>query len=725
MNETLRALPVSALRRPALALLAAVLAGCAQYAPIVPPPLSQGSPESGAAVTTPAAPAGAGSLRVTDLPKAPGVPSSNFADKRNAADAKVSTDVASRQGDEVGAINLQQVPLPNFVQIVYAEMLKRNVNIDPAVLARKDLVTFRAPASQTGAQLETALKLLLKSYQIAVVDVGGLVRVLPDNAQFGDLPEIRRSEALPDTPLPLRPVYQLVEMRAVRQNEVAMWLKTLFGSRVNIQEDAGRNALLLNGTPDNMQAALEAIRVLDQPLMSGRRSIALTPAYLSVDDLARRLVEVLSAQGYAVAPLGPQQGIRYPVTLLPVSAVNSVYVFAVSDEVLKHVEHWARTLDKPNERGVGKNFFTYQVRHKDAGDLAKTLDQLLSGNRARVSATPTATAAGSSSSSASRLTSVVVDQSSNMLIFQAEPDEYSQISSLLQMLDRPAKAALIEVTVAELSTIDKSQLGIEWLAMQGYSNGTNATFSTMGGTQIGSTGFNFRLFDTAGQVRAALNALASTNQATILSSPRVQARNGEQAVIQVGQEVPIITSQQTTTGTITTPTQTGVLQTVQYRSTGVILRVKPVIHSGDQVDIEVEQEVSAAAATNTGVNSSPTFSTRKLQTKMTLRNGATVMMGGLISNDSTQGNAGVPFLKDLPLIGNLFSTRTSDGNRRELVVLITPYILNDSTEAEAMTAAFRKQLGNWAGNAGPDRDGPPNKPLLDLIAKPPTGKASQ
>ncbi|MGQ3093093.1 MAG: secretin N-terminal domain-containing protein [Roseateles sp.] len=692
--------------------------------PIVPPPLATSSPEAAASSPFGTAETPTPGMRVNNLPTPPALTSSNYATKRSAADAKVSTDIESRQADEVGAINLQQVPLPNFVQIVYTEMLKRNVNIDPAVVARKDLVTFRAPASQSAAQLETAIMLLLKSYQVAVVDVGGLVRVLPDNAQLGNLPEIRRSEALPDTPLPLRPIYQLVEMKSVRQNEVAMWLKTLFANRVTIQEDVTRNALLLNGTPDNMQAALEAIRVLDQPLMSGRRSVALTPAYLSVDDLAKRLVEVLTAQGYAVAPLGPLQGVRYPVTLLPVSAVNSVYVFAVSDEVLKHVEQWARTLDKPSERGVGKNFFTYQVRHKDAGDLAKTLDQLLSGSRGRVSATPAQGSATSSGSATARLTSVVVDQSSNMLIFQAEPDEYSQISSLLQMLDRPAKAALIEVTVAELSTIDSSQLGIEWLASHDYGNGNIGRYGTQGGTGIGSSGFTFRLLNAAGSVKAALNALASTNQATILSSPRVQARNGEQATIQVGQEVPIITSQQTTTGTITTPTQAGILQTVQYRSTGVILRVKPVIHSGDQVDIEVEQEVSAAAATNTGVNTSPTFSTRKLSTKMTLRNGATVMMGGLISNDTTQGNAGVPFLKDIPLIGNLFSTRTSGGNRRELVILITPYILNDSSEAEAMTAAFRKQLGGWADTVTkPDGSVAPNRPLLDLIAKPPAGKA--
>ncbi len=683
--------------------LAATLAACAPLQPVIPPSLPLPAGSGSTAGIDPTA-ARNSSLRVTPLPQPPESQASRLQQQRIAQDAAELRQQAASQED-VAAINLQQVPLGTFIQVVYAEILKRNVNIDAAVLSRTEPVTFRSGAVQSAAQLDNALKLLLKSYGVAAIDVGGLVRVVPDNAQVGNLPELRRGTLSPDTPLPLRPVFQLVEMQTVRQSDVAGWLKTLFGSRVTVQEDIGRNALLLSGSPDNMQAALETIRVLDQPLMSGRRSIALTPAYWSVDDLARRLNEVLTAQGYAVAPLGSlsqQGGIRYPVVLLPVAGTNQIFVFAATDEVLKHVENWARTLDRPNERGIGKNYFTYQVKHKDAGALAKTLEQLLSGQARPAAATATAGASGQggagTGTTSTGATSVVVDQSSNMLIFQAAADEYSQISALLQTLDRPAKAALIEVTVAELSLTDTSQLGVEWLATHAMSSGATIIGGTSGGLSIGSAGATFKVLDTVGGVRATLNALASNNQATILSSPRVQARNGETATIQVGQEVPIITSQQTTGSTVVTGTTTAnsVLQTIQYRNTGVILKVKPVIHSGDQIDLEVQQEVSAAASTNTGVNNSPTFSTRKLDTKLTLRNGSTVLMGGLISNDDSKGQAGIPLLKDIPILGTLFSTQTKSGTRRELVVLITPYILNDSHDAEAMTDAFRRMLGPWA-----------------------------
>ena len=290
----------------------------------------------------------------------------------------------------MAAINLQQVPLGTFVQVVFAEILKRNVNIDPSVLGRKDLVTFRSGSAQPAAQMQQAVTLLLKTHGIAVVDVGGLVRVLPDNAQLGNLPELRRTDALPTSPLPLRPVYYLIELQTVRQTDVVGWLKTLFSGRIQVQEDIGRNALLLSGTPDNMEAALEAVRTLDQPLMAGRRSIALSPAHWSADDLAKRLNEVLSAQGYAVAPLnqlGQQGGIRYPVVLLPVSGVNQVYVFAARTRCC-NTSPTGRTLDRPNERGIGKNYFTYQVKHKDAADLAKTLSNCSRATGSRAQAMP-------------------------------------------------------------------------------------------------------------------------------------------------------------------------------------------------------------------------------------------------------------------------------------------------------------------------------------------------
>ncbi len=666
-----------------LVLSSLILNACATDKAIIPPPLDlpkkvaenstlQHDNEQARELAT----------RISETPKPPpaellqaGIP------------APTSAPVPTEDKAEI-TLSFEQIPLSSFIQVVYADILKKNVTLDPKIVERKDLVTLRTGELQTRAQVESATRMLLKSYGIAVVDVGGMVRVVPDNAALGYLPEIRRGRALPETPLPLRPVFQLVELQVVRNTDVANWINTMFGGKVKLQEDTARNAVMLSGNGDDVTAALEAIRVLDQPLMKGRQSIRIMPQFWSADDLAKKLAEILQTEGYGTSTK-TDGGVVQPVTLLPVAAANAVFAFSGSDKILEHVADWAKELDKPNEKGAGRNLFNYQVKYTDAEALAKTMQQLLG-------ATPhpgTAPTAGVTA----RAPQVVVDRGSNTLIFTGLSEDYGGIRNLLQILDKPAREALIEVTVAEVSLGNNSQLGIEWLAKEaGLSGGRSYAAGTLGGLSIGTAGFNFRLLDNAGDVRLVLNALASSNRATILSTPRVVARNGETATIQVGQEVPIISSQQVaTTGTAAAIT-TSVPQSIQYKNTGVILNVKPVIHSGDRVDLDVTQEVSAAQATSTGVSTSPTFSTRKVQTKLSLRNGATVMLAGLMSSNKSEGNAGIPLLKDIPLLGQLFRNSTEKNDRTELIVLITPYIIEDDSDAQAVTEAFRKRLGGWA-----------------------------
>ena len=649
------------------------LAGCATDPAMIPSPLDlpkkvleqsafQADAARGAAFTT----------QVSETPKPP-------------TTAQIGT-IKAPPAQPIGGIEeanitlaFEQIPLPTFIQAVYGTILKKNINLDPAVAARQDLVTIRTGVPQTASQAEAAARILLKSYGIAVVDLGGIVRVVLDNTNLGYLPEIRRGRALPETPLPLRPIFQLVELQAVRNTDIANWIRTMFGSKITLQEDPSRNAVWLSGQSDDVTAALEAIHVLDQPLMRGRQSARITPSFMAAEDLAKKLSELLAAEGYNA---GPPSTIVMPIAIVPIPAMNALIVFAADKAIVDHVIAWAKELDQVGQ-GIGRGFFTYQAQYVDAQLLAATLEKLVGGSKPTTPATAATVASGR----------VVVDQSSNTIILQGSNEDYGQMRGILQMLDKPAKAALIEVTVAEVSLNENSQLGVEWLIKEAKLDGTKILTSTLGGLGIGSAGLNYRRIDSAGDTRLLLNALASNNRATILSSPRVLARNGETATIQVGQEVPIITSQQTTP---TTGGTGGVLQTVQYRSTGVILKVKPVIHSSNQIDLDVQQEVSAAQSTTTGVNTSPTFGTRKIDTKLSVRDGSTILLGGLISKNSSQGNAGIPLLKDIPGLGQLFRTNSDKSDRTELIILITPYVIANDNDAEAVTNAFKKQLGGWA-----------------------------
>ena len=590
-------------------------------------------------------------------------------------------------------LNFDQLPLPAFIQAVYATALKRTISIDPAVSARKDLVTLRGGKSLTASEAESTAGLLLKSYGIAVQDLGGLIRFVPDNATTGYLPEIRRGRALPDTPLPMRPVFLLAELVSLRPSDVMQYLRTLFGEKIRFTEDPTRNSILMSGNGDDLQAALEAIQVLDQPLFKARNSIRISPTFLSAEELAKRLTEILTQEGYSIG-VGSSGGIQFPITLLPVPGVNSVIVFAQSKEIVTHILEWTNVLDKPVEKSTGRNFFSYQVKNTDATRLAETVQQLLSGS-ARA---PTAGAAPAAPVGGG----VVVDKATNTLLFRTSGDDFADITRLLRDLDRASRQVLIEVTVAQVAVDESKSLGVDWIFKTLNNSGMNVT--QLGGNTAGAstafgsfTGFAITQLDRLGQPRAVLNALASDNKVTILSNPSLIARNGESASIQVGQDVPVLTSQQTNSAT----GGTGVISSVQYRNTGTILKIKAVIHSSDQVDMEVSQEVSNVANNTTGGISSPTINKSSLETKLTLKHGSTYVLGGLISNTADKTKSGVPFLKDIPILGQAFRKTTDSIKRNELVILITPYIISDDGEARAVTDAFRKQLGPWAQEQKP------------------------
>lgn len=696
-------------------LLVAVV-GCSPIppAPLPPPLIPQARSESQSVATVPND--GAQQSAFERMPAPPAVTPSG---SRNSPPAQAMTPLKAEPAGGF-QLNFNQVPLTTLIQVVYADMLGRTVQLDPKVAERRDLVSFRTPPGQTAAQVESATRLLLASFGLVPLDFGAMVRVVPAGAQSGELPELRRGAAQPETPVRMRPVFQLVDLESVRNVEVAGWLKTIIGTRVTVAEDPTRNALLLSGTSDNVTAAIEIIRMLDQPVMRGRSSLRVNPVYWSAGELAATLQQVLTAEGYAIPP--PNQplqpgGARYPIMLLPVPATNSLLVFAISDEVLRHIETWVSKLDQPSKQTAGKNFFTYTPRNVSADSLARTLGQVIEGG-ATTGAAPAgaiaAGAAGKANAPAASTTSVVnrmvVDSNTNTLIFNTNAENYSQLITLLKSLDQPSKSALIEVTVAEVRLTDDFQFGVEWLLKE--SGASSATvIGTLGGLGLGTTGLTLTRLASGGDVRLVLNALASSNRATILSSPRIVARNGETAHIQVGQEVPIITSQQSTLSG-STDTGTGVLQTVQYRNTGVILNIKPSIFSGDRVDLDVRQEVSAAQETSTGVNNSPTFLTRNVDTKLTLQNGSTVMLGGLIGDADTSGSTGVPWLMRLPIIGQLFRVDSQHKERTELIILITPYVINDDADAAHFTEAFKNMLPLLKPRFSP----PPKSDYPEIIA---------
>ncbi|WP_169728569.1 secretin N-terminal domain-containing protein [Comamonas composti] len=610
---------------------------------------------------------------------------------------------ATRASEEAGdiTVSLEQMPLGNFIQAVYGGILGMNYSIDASINARPDLVTFRTPKPISAARLQEVSGQLLKSYGIAVQDFGGLLRITPSTSISSTLPLIRRGRAQPSVPLPLRPIFHYVETEAVKPETFMPTLKSMLSDKVKV-ETTQQGGLLISGQPEDVQVALELVQVFDQPTLRGQNNMRVVPRFWGAEEFARRLGDVLKAEGYAVSL---QAGSNEPITLLPLPPINSVLIFASSKEALAHVVDWVKELDQLTAVQAGSAFFTYPVRNADAQELAKALNDLIGTSTSTTQTQPVSSGSSTSSSSAPgaqtpRQRRVVVNNATNSLIFQGgSQEDYRQWLSLLSELDKPVKSAMIDVLVAEVTLKDDNDLGFSWKLDQ---LGSGASAVTLSGTTYGvnanGDGLKINALLGGNPLRQlAINALASNSESRVISNPKIITRNGEAANINVGQEVPTVTSQAVTSnGGFIGGNNNVVPQTVQYRNTGVLLRVRPVIHSGDRIDLEVSQEVSSAESTVTGVTTSPTFRKRSVETKLTLRDGATVMLGGLISENHTNSDAGVPLLKDIPLLGNLFKSSKVSRDRTEMIMLITPYILNDSADAEAATDAYQNTLSEWS-----------------------------
>ena len=593
-------------------------------------------------------------------------------------------------GPPIG-VNVNNLPLPAFANEVLGDMLGLTFQLDPEVERQNAMVSLRTSEPQSPADLYRIARQVLADYGIQMFVNGPVVRLsMAGPGTSIEPPIIFSGRALPDVPVSHRPMFYLMDLQAIRSNEAARWLKAIYGDRVEAVESSERNALLLSGRPDEVQQAVEALRVFDRPYMRGQVSTRLEPAFMSAEELAAKLTQVLVAEGYGASST---LGVPASVLVLPVPSVNSVIVFAGDADTMRHAVEWARELDQPNPAAGGSSLFYYQVKDTKAADIAEVLGSVSqrSPPPSADPATATAAAVAGPGPAASIGRALVVDEPRNALIFQGDPAEWERLLPLIRQMDREARQVMIEVTIAEVTLDDNEEFGVSWFAKgdAGRFNG-NFNFGTLPAAAAGGAGLSY-LLDIAGESRALLKAFADDQRVSILSTPRLMVKSGEEARIDVGTEVPTITARQTSPQLV--DGDSGLLQSIQYRKTGIILSIKPTVYSNDRVDIELSQEVSEALPlSEDSTIGSPSIFNRTVETSLSLRDGGSIVIGGLMSHRQTETDSGIPLLKDVPVVGNLFKSQSDRKNKTELVLMIVPYIVGSDRRAQELTDAIRNDL---------------------------------
>jgi general secretion pathway protein D len=302
------------------------------------------------------------------------------------------------------------------------------------------------------------------------------------------------------------------------------------------------------------------------------------------------------------------------------------------------------------------------------------------------------TAAEASTAAASPdATTITADEANNAVVVYATPRNYAVIEDALRKLDVPPLQVMIDASVSEVTLNHQLQYGIQW----SFRSGNSSAALTQGTTSTPVQNFpGFSYMYAGGSVTAVLNALAQITDVKVLSAPKLMVLNNHTATIDVGEEVPISTGSAISTVAGGAP----IVNSIDYRQTGIILKVTPRVNSGGLVLLDIAQEVSDVLPQNTAsANSgsgivSPTFEERKVSTSVAVQDGETVALGGLIKNEIQKGRSTIPLLGDIPILGHLFGDTTGGLLRTELIVTLTPRVVRTPVDARAITEERRGKI---------------------------------
>jgi general secretion pathway protein D len=505
---------------------------------------------------------------------------------------------------------------------------------------------------------------------------------------------------------------EIVPLRYVAAADMQKLLEPLVASGTIVQVDTQRNLMVLGGSATELDRAAQTIALFDVDWLRSQ-SFGMFPLQYSQ---ARTVASDLQA----MIGQGPMAGL---VRVIPIEHLNAVLVVSSRAAYVDDMRSWVERFDRGRDSGQAR-IFVYRVQHGRAGDLAAVLLKALGPRQA-----PPSEAAGAAQQAATEPAGapgvagfggapappaggaggnpllgglggavaanedlplgdvrITADETNNALIVVATPERYRLVEQALQQLDARPLQIMLEACVAEVDLSSDLKYGLQYYFRNG--NFSLLRSGVLPASLGPDTGGLSVVFSQGNTIQAVLDLLNSVSKTKVISAPRVMVLNNRTASIDVGDQVPVPTS--TAVGVVTA--NAPIVNTIQLIDTGIILHVTPRVGVGGSVLLDVDQEVSNPVQTTSSSINAPTIQQRKIESSISVQDGQTVAIGGLISDNRNVSRNGIPWLMDLPYVGALFSLRETQVNRTELIVLMTPRIVSDDHDADAVTDELRDKL---------------------------------
>ncbi|MFL6549856.1 MAG: type II secretion system secretin GspD [Povalibacter sp.] len=594
--------------------------------------------------------------------------------------------------------NFKDADLSLVVQAVQSITGKTFI-IDPRVRAQ---VTILSSTPMSADAFYSAFLSVLQVHDFVAVPSGNVVKIVPaQNSRWmpgNDLPNTVSSSSD-------EIVTQVIAVKNVNAAALVPVLRPLLPQGAHFVAHQSSNTLIISDRASNVSRIVHIVQRIDQ---SGDEDVDI----IRLENAsAADIVRVINSLNTAA---GPQQEVgAAQAKVVADDRTNSVLLSGEKSQRLR-LKALIAHLDTPLEAG-GDTQVRY-LRYSDAETIATKLKEQITGIvQATPGGPPPAGGGAGNAAAADKGVTIWSDAQNNALIVTAPPKIMRSIMSVVDKLDIRRPQVLIEAILVEVSTTKAAELGVNWAVGNKDSDSTVpiGTFNqSVGNASIGSiaaaidnpatlasaglpTGLTLgagRFLDNGTNFAVILRALRGDANTNILQTPSVTTLNNEEAEIKVAQEVPFVTGQYTNTSGNNNGS-VNPFQTIQREEVGTILKITPKINEGDAVTLKIEQENSDLASSTQGAVDLIT-NKRTISTTVMVEDGGVIVLGGLIRDAANETENRVPVLGAIPIIGELFKTRSGNKEKRNLMVFIRPTILRDATQAAVETNAKYNVLRN-------------------------------
>ena len=611
--------------------------------------------------------------------------------------------------EERVTINFKDTDIREVAEMV-SKVTGRNFLVDPRVKGKVTVISAEPIDSE---QLYSTFLTILKTHGFIAVDEGELVQILPAS---GEREHATFSESVRSDISNHEVEVQVIPIKHVPAVQMVPILRPLVEKEGHLAAHANSNSLIVAASRRTINKIHDMLATLDQAAESQIDTIKLHQA--DATEIVKTLQTLVTAAGAAGAKGAGRQG---GSKLVADTRTNSLLVSG-NKGFREKIARIVRRLD--SQVKDARNIHVVSLRFANAADLAPIIESLASG-RSVSSATPGGKGK-SGASSANQMTTVQADEQTNSLIITARPDRMRDLRSIIRKLDVRRSQVLVEVIIAELFRVKDAELGIQWI-------GANNDLLDAAGGIIGDDGdggsgdSQFKQFSQLGvgsiagmisggdySFLALASALDNDSDVNILSTPSLLTMDNEEAEITVGQEVPFVTGSYTGVGD---SLPSNPFQTVERKNVGLTLKITPQINEGDAVKLTIDQEISNINQQQTANLGRGEIITnqRTIKTSVIVNNKSILVLGGLIDDVVTETEQRVPFIGDIPILGEAFTHRGSNKTKRNLMLFIQPTILRSNTQnLHATGKRYRKmreaQLEKY--QKGVPLIGEANQPLL-------------